>query len=43
MAHIPDDDPETYTMLAEGKTQGVFQMESAGMTGVCVSHEAHVH
>ena len=24
-------------MLAEGKTQGVFQMESTGMTGVCVS------
>ena len=37
MAHIPDDDPNIYTMLAEGKTQGVFQMESAGMTGVCVS------
>lgn len=24
-------------MLAEGRTQGVFQMESAGMTGVCVN------
>ena len=24
-------------MLSEGKTQGVFQMESAGMTGVCVN------
>jgi DNA polymerase-3 subunit alpha len=23
-------------MLSEGKTSGVFQMESAGMTGVCV-------
>ncbi len=34
---VPDDDPETYAMLAEGKTQGVFQMESAGMTGVCVN------
>ena len=33
---IPDDDPETFAMLAEGRTQGVFQMESAGMTGVCV-------
>ena len=34
---IPDNDPETFAMLAEGKTQGVFQMESAGMTGVCIN------
>ena len=34
---IPQDDPATFAMLAEGKTQGVFQMESAGMTGVCVN------
>ena len=34
---IPQDDPLTFAMLAEGKTQGVFQMESAGMTGVCVN------
>ena len=34
---IPDDDPETFAMLAEGKTQGVFQLESAGITGVCVN------
>ncbi len=34
---VPDNDPETFAMLSEGKTQGVFQMESAGMTGVCVS------
>ena len=34
---IPDDDPATFAMLAEGKTQGVFQMESAGMTGVCIN------
>jgi len=33
---VPDDDPETFRMLSEGKTCGVFQMESAGMTGVCV-------
>lgn len=37
---IPDDDPETFQMLAEGKTQGVFQLESAGMTGVCVGMKA---
>ena len=37
---IPDDDPETFAMLAEGKTQGVFQLESAGMTSVCVNMKA---
>ena len=37
---IPDDDPETFQMLTEGKTQGVFQLESAGMTGVCVNMKA---
>ena len=36
MDRIPDDDPQTFAMLAEGRTQGVFQMESAGMTGVCM-------
>ena len=36
MDKIPDDDPETFQMVAEGKTQGVFQLESAGMTSVCV-------
>ena len=34
---VPDDDPETFAMLAEGKTSGVFQLESAGITGVCVN------
>lgn len=36
LSQIPDDDPEVYKMLCEGRTSGVFQMESAGMTGVCV-------
>ena len=40
MDRIPDDDPETFKMLTEGKTQGVFQLESAGMTGVCVNMKA---
>ena len=40
MDNIPDDDPETFRMLTEGKTQGVFQLESAGMTGVCVNMKA---
>lgn len=33
---IPEQDEETFRMLSEGRTSGVFQMESAGMTGVCV-------
>ncbi|MGN0998288.1 MAG: DNA polymerase III subunit alpha [Faecousia sp.] len=37
---VPDNDKETFQMLTEGKTQGVFQLESAGMTGVCVSMKA---
>lgn len=28
------DDPETYDMLAEGETSGIFQLESTGMTQV---------
>ena len=36
LADIPEGDPETYKMLSDGKTNGVFQMESSGMTGVCV-------
>jgi len=34
--NIPDDDSATYAMLTAGKTSGVFQIESQGMTGVCV-------
>ena len=37
---VRDDDPETFRMLTEGKTQGVFQLESQGMTGVCVGMKA---
>ena len=37
---VPDNDPETFAMLTEGRTQGVFQLESAGMTGVCVGMKA---
>ncbi len=33
---IPENDPETYEMLQQGKTSGVFQLESSGITGVCV-------
>ena len=36
LSSIPDDDPAVFEMLSEGRTSGVFQMESAGMTGVCV-------
>ena len=37
ISKVPDDDPETFRMLAEGKTQGVFQLESAGITSVCIN------
>ena len=40
MDAAPDDDDATFRMLREGKTQGVFQLESAGMTGVCVNMKA---
>ncbi len=40
MDNIPDNDPATFKMLTEGKTQGVFQLESAGMTSVCVNMKA---
>ncbi|MBE6996107.1 MAG: DNA polymerase III subunit alpha [Ruminococcaceae bacterium] len=33
---IPEDDAETFEMISRGQTSGVFQMESTGMTGVCV-------
>ena len=37
LSSIPDNDAETYGMLQAGRTSGVFQMESSGMTGVCTS------
>jgi DNA polymerase-3 subunit alpha len=36
LAAIPDDDQKTYDMLGRGETLGVFQLESEGMTRVCV-------
>lgn len=33
---IPENDKNVFDMLTDGKTRGVFQMESAGMTDVCV-------
>ena len=34
VADIDYDDPDTYTMLARGETEGIFQLESTGMTQV---------
>ena len=34
---IDYDDPDTYAMLARGETEGIFQLESTGMTQVLVS------
>jgi len=33
---VPEDDPAVFRMLTAGKTSGVFQLESTGMTSVCV-------
>ncbi len=35
IAGVPDDDRDVYEMLSAGKTSGVFQLESAGITAVC--------
>ena len=32
---VPVDDAATFEMLSQGKTEGVFQLESAGITAVC--------
>lgn len=32
---IPEDDSGVFEMISAGKTSGVFQLESTGMTGVC--------
>ncbi len=37
---LPEDDSETFEMLAQGRTSGVFQLESAGMTAVCTGIKA---
>ena len=34
---VRDDDPDSFRMLSEGRTAGVFQLESAGITGVCIN------
>ena len=34
---VSEEDPETFDMLSAGRTSGVFQLESTGMTGVCTS------
>ena len=37
LQRVRDDDPASFAMLSEGKTAGVFQLESAGITAVCVN------
>ncbi len=32
----PEDDPRVFDMLTQGKTVGVFQLESTGITNVCM-------
>ncbi len=36
LEEIPEDDKETFEMISRGQTSGVFQIESTGMTGVCM-------
>ena len=38
---IPMDDGDVFDMLTHGHTSGVFQMESTGMTGVCLGLKPH--
>ena len=38
---ISMDDEATFAMLTQGRTSGVFQMESTGMTGVCLGLKPH--
>ena len=40
VADAPTDDRATFNMLAAGKTSGVFQLESVGMTAVCTGIKA---
>ena len=40
---IPDDDPAVFQMLAAGRTSGVFQVESAGMTECLQAAAPHLH
>ncbi|NLT63429.1 MAG: DNA polymerase III subunit alpha [Clostridiales bacterium] len=35
VVNVPDDDAATFEMLSQGRTSGVFQLESAGITAVC--------
>ena len=37
LKNVREDDAESFAMLSEGRTAGVFQLESAGITGVCVN------
>ena len=39
--NVSTDDDETYAMLAQGKTMGVFQLESAGITNVVTGLKPH--
>ena len=34
MEHLPEDDPQVYQMLSAGDSDGVFQLESAGIKRV---------
>ncbi|MEG1166196.1 MAG: DNA polymerase III subunit alpha, partial [Oscillospiraceae bacterium] len=35
LENVPDNDSAVFDMLTQGRTSGVFQLESSGITGVC--------
>ena len=41
VANMDYDDPATYQMLAQGETEGIFQLESTGMTQVLMGMHPH--
>ena len=41
MEHLPDNDPAVYQLISQGKTEGVFQLESGGMKQFMRELEPH--
>jgi DNA polymerase-3 subunit alpha len=41
VSKVPEDDPAVFEMLTQGRTVGVFQLESTGITGVCTGLQPH--
>ncbi len=37
IAHVPEDDPDTFALIASGRTDGLFQLESEGMRQLLIT------